>query len=260
MLNELPPIALPAGKKIFFASDFHLGAPAGEQSRDRERKIVRWLEDIRHEAAAIFLMGDLFDFWFEYRHAVPKGGIRLQGKLAELSDSGLPLVIFTGNHDMWMKNYFPEEFGIPVYRSPKSVQIGSKRFLIGHGDGLGPGDKRYKIMKRVFQSSFSHWLYSWLHPDIGIRLAQAWSNKSRASNKGKDDIFLGEDEWLLAYCRHKQTQEHHDYYVFGHRHLPLHLEVSPESHYINLGEWINHYTYGIFDGHKMELQTYQGNV
>lgn len=259
MAKELPPIVLPAGKKVFFASDFHLGAPSAAKSRERERKIVRWLEQIREEAAAIFLMGDLFDFWFEYKHAVPKGGIRLQGKLAELSDSGIPLTIFTGNHDMWMKNYFPDELGIPVFRHPKTIQVGNCRFLIGHGDGLGPGDKRYKIMKRVFQSPFSYWLYSWVHPDIGIKLAQVWSNKSRAKNKGKDEIFLGENEWLLAYCRYKEKQTHHDYYVFGHRHLPLHLEVGDNSYYINLGEWINYYTYGVFDGHNMELKTFETN-
>lgn len=257
LYKELPPLAVPTGKKVFFASDFHLGAPNQEQSRDRERKIVRWLDSIREEACAIFLMGDLFDFWFEYKHAVPKGGIRLQGKLAELSDSGLPLTIFTGNHDMWMKNYFPEEFGIPVYRHPRSISIGKKRFMIGHGDGLGPGDTRYKVMKKVFQSSFSYWLYSKLHPDLGIRIAQMWSGKSRASNHEKDSVFLGDDEWLLAYCRYKEQQEHHDYYVFGHRHLPLDLEVGTSSHYINLGEWINYYTYGEFDGQHMALKTFE---
>lgn len=257
MAKQLPPISLPAGKKIFFASDFHLGAPNKESSRERERKIVRWLDMVSNDAAAIFLMGDLFDFWFEYKYAVPKGGIRLQGKLAELSDGGLPLTIFTGNHDMWMKNYFPEELGIPVYRDPKSIEIGNKRFHLAHGDGLGPGDQRYKLMKRVFQSPFSHWLYGWLHPDIGIRLAHMWSNQSRASNKGKDDIFLGEDEWLLAYCRYIENLEHHDYYVFGHRHLPLDLEVTENSRYVNLGEWINHYTYGEFDGQSMALKIFE---
>lgn len=260
MSRELPPITLAAGKKVFFASDFHLGAPNKEKSLERERKIVRWLEQVRPEAAAIFLMGDLFDFWFEYKHAIPKGGVRLQGKLAELSDSGLPIIIFTGNHDMWMKNYFPEELGIPVYRHPTSILIGSCRFLIGHGDGLGPGDTRYKLMKKVFESPFSYWLYRWLHPDVGIKLASMWSGKSRASNKKKDDVFLGDDEWLLAYCRYKEKQQHHDYYVFGHRHLPLHLEVASNSQYINLGEWINYCTYGVFDGNKMFLQTFEADA
>jgi UDP-2,3-diacylglucosamine hydrolase len=260
LANELSPIVLTPGKKVFFASDFHLGAPNKEQSRERERKIVRWLDSISPNAAAIFLMGDLFDFWFEYRHAVPKGGIRLQGKLAELSDSGLPIIIFTGNHDMWMKNYFPEEFGIPVYKNPRSLTIGERRFFMGHGDGLGPGDTRFKVMKKVFQSPLSHWLYSLLHPDIGIGIAQKWSGRSRASNHKKDEVFLGDKEWLLAYCRYKQQQEHHDYYVFGHRHLPLHLEVDADSHYINLGEWINYYTYGEFDGHKMELKTFEEDI
>lgn len=248
---------LPPGKKVYFASDFHLGAPNPEASRQREKKIIRWLESIQDDAAMLFLMGDLFDFWFEYKHAVPKGSIRLQGKLAEMSDSGLPVLIFSGNHDMWMRNYFPDELGIPVYHELQSVSINNTLFLLGHGDGLGPGDRKYKILKKVFRNPLSNWLFSKIHPDLGIGIANAWSKNSRAGNLEKDNQFLGDQEWLLSYCREQEKQQHHDYYVFGHRHLPLNLEVTPDSRYINLGEWISHYTYGVFDGQKMEISTFE---
>lgn len=253
---DLSHIKLPEGKKVYFASDFHLGAPSPHKSRERERKIVRWLESIEADAAMLFLMGDLFDFWFEYKHAIPKGGIRLQGKLAEMSDKGLPIAIFSGNHDMWMRDYFPEELGIPVYHDLKSISINNTRFLLGHGDGLGPGDRKYKMLKKVFRSPLSNWLFGKVHPDLGIGIANAWSKGSRASNMEKDDIFLGDDEWLLAYCREAEKQHHHDYYVFGHRHLPMDLEVTPQSRYINLGEWLSHYSYGVFDGHKMGIHKF----
>lgn len=255
-MQRLPDIQLTEGKQLYFASDFHLGAPNPKESLKRERRIVSWLEEVRSKAAAIFLMGDLFDFWFEYKHAVPKGGVRLQGKLAELADSGLPIYIFSGNHDMWMKDYFPKEFGIPVYHEPHEVLVNDKLFLIGHGDGLGPGDRRYKLLKRVFRNSFSQWLFGKLHPDLGIGIANAWSQQSRSHNQKKDEEFLGDDEWLLAYCKHKEAQKHHDFYVFGHRHLPLDLAVGNNARYINLGEWISHNTYGAFNGQDMELLTF----
>ena len=255
MMN-LQPIQLQKGKKIYFASDFHLGAPNQDQSLQREKKIVRWLKNIEADAQALFLMGDLFDFWFEYRHAVPKGGVRLQGKLAELSDGGLPITIFSGNHDMWMKDYFPQEFGIPVYHGLRKIQINDRSMLLGHGDGLGPGDRRFKMLKKVFRNPLSIWLFGKVHPDLGIGIANAWSKTSRASHMEKDNIFLGEDEWLLAYCKEIEQQQHHDYYVFGHRHLPLNLEVSPQSRYINLGEWLSHFTYGTFDGQQFDLKKF----
>lgn len=254
---NLKDIRLPAGKKIYFASDFHLGAPNRQKSLQREKRIVRWLDSIRTDAHALFLVGDLFDFWFEYKHAVPKGGVRLQGKLAEMSDEGLPIYIFSGNHDMWMKNYFPEEFGIPVYHQPVSFCINESRFMLGHGDGLGPGDRRFKMLKKVFRNPFSIRLFGLVHPDLGIGIANLWSKTSRESHMEKDSIYLGEGEWLLAYCKETEKREHHDYYVFGHRHLPLNLEVAAGSRYINLGEWLSHNTYGVFDGHKMELQHYK---
>lgn len=254
----LPRLESLQGKKLFFASDFHLGVPNREASLQRERRIIAWLESIRSEAHTIYLLGDIFDFWFEYKHAIPKGFIRLQGKLAELRDAGIPIVFFTGNHDMWMFDYFQKELGIPIYRDPQVLSVGSHRLLIGHGDGLGPGDSTYKILKKFFNSSFCQWLFGWLHPNIGIGIANYWSHSSRISNTRKEEEkFQGEDnEFLMVYCRELESREHHDFYVFGHRHLPLDLRINDKSRYINLGEWVNFNTYASYDGVNMELKTF----
>lgn len=246
------------GKKIYFASDFHLGVPNKEQSLVRERKIIRWLDTIKTDAHSIYLLGDIFDFWFEYRHAIPKGFIRFQGKLAELRDSGIPIIFFTGNHDMWMFDYFPKELDIPIYRHPIQLEIGEHKLMIGHGDGLGPGDHTYKLLKKVFSSRTCQWLFARIHPNLGIGIANYWSRKSRISNSDGDDQFHEENEYLWQYCQRVEGREHHDYYVFGHRHLPLDMEVNDNSRYINLGEWVNYSTYGVYDGHSFELLTFEG--
>ena len=258
-MDAVDSVALPPGQHIYFASDFHLGTRPPAQSREREARIVRWLTGIEADAAALFLVGDVFDFWFEYRHAIPKGFSRLQGKLAELADGGLPITLFTGNHDMWIGQYFTDELGIPVYRQPRPYQLGSKQFLVGHGDGLGPGDHTYKRLKRVFESGLARRAFRWLHPDIGIGLAQAWSRRSRISNVEKgEEVFRGEAyEWLWHYCREVEARRHHDYYIFGHRHLPLNLAVSPTSRYVNLGEWVSARTYGVFDGETVRLEVFE---
>jgi UDP-2,3-diacylglucosamine hydrolase len=261
-MPEIENIPLTPGHKAYFASDFHLGTPSPEQSRLRERAVVDWLDTVRHDASIIFLVGDVFDFWFEYKRSIPKGFIRLQGKLAELTDAGLPIVLFTGNHDMWMDSYFTQEMGIPVYRNPRTYTIGNKRFLIGHGDGLGPGDYTYKKLKRVFESRLAMRLFRFVHPDLGIGIAQAWSRRSRISNQEKgEENFLGEDrEWLMQYCREIEALEHHDFYIFGHRHLPLDLAVSTNSRYINLGEWVSAKTYAVFDGETTQLKKWSIDV
>lgn len=256
-MPEQSVIPMAPGQKIYFASDFHLGTPTPEKSRERERAVVGWLETVRPDAAAIFLVGDVFDFWFEYKHTIPKGFSRLQGKLAELTDAGLPITLFTGNHDMWMFDYFTSEMGIPVYREPRVYEAAGKRFYIGHGDGLGPGDHVYKQLKKVFESSLARWLFRWLHPDLGIALATAWSRQSRISGGDEWEKFLGEEnEWLFQYSREIEQKQHHDFYIFGHRHLPLDLNVSPNSRYLNLGEWIYNRTYGVFDGTEMKLERF----
>ncbi|WP_461597534.1 UDP-2,3-diacylglucosamine diphosphatase [Winogradskyella sp.] len=248
---------IPKGKKIYFASDNHLGAPTMEASRPREKKFVAWLDDIKQDAAAIFLMGDLFDFWFEYKTVIPKGFTRTLGKLAEISDAGIPVYYFVGNHDLWMNGYFEDELNIPVFHTPQEFTFNNTSFFIGHGDGLGPGDKGYKRMKKVFTSPFFQWLFRWLHPDIGVRIAQYFSVKNRLISGDDDAKFLGEDnEWLVAYCKRKLEEKHRDYFIFGHRHLPLDIELNNTSKYINLGDWIQYYTYGVFDGESLQLRKY----
>ncbi|MCC2546851.1 UDP-2,3-diacylglucosamine diphosphatase [Hymenobacter sp. BT175] len=255
--TQLPDLALPAGKQVYFASDFHLGAPTAASSAERERRIVRWLDSIAPDAAAIYLLGDIFDFWFEYRHAIPRGFIRLQGKLAELTDAGIPVTFFTGNHDMWMFDYFTKELGIPIMRHAVSQRIGGKMFHIGHGDGLGPKDHVYKVLKRVFASPVAQWLFARLHPNFGIGIANAWSRRSRIQNAEADAKYFGDDEWLLVYCREQEQRQHHDYYVFGHRHLPLDVPVGPGSRYVNLGEWVNYCSYAAYDGKQLELRHFE---
>jgi len=248
-------------QKVYFASDNHLGAPTTELSLPRERKFVNWLNDAKEDAAAIFLMGDLFDFWFEYKKVVPKGFTRTLGKLAEISDSGIPIFYFVGNHDLWMNGYFEEELGIPVFHKPQEFQLNNALFYIGHGDGLGPGDKGYKRMKKVFTNPFFRWLFKWIHPDIGVRLAQYLSVKNKLISGDEDATFLGEDnEWLAQYSRRKLEEKYRDYFVFGHRHLPLEIKLNPSSKYINLGDWITYYTYGEFDGNSFNLKSYDSSL
>ncbi|HEX8356668.1 MAG TPA: UDP-2,3-diacylglucosamine diphosphatase [Segetibacter sp.] len=246
---------VPSGKKIYFLSDFHLGAPNHESSLQRERKIVAFLDNIRHRAAAIFIVGDMFDFWFEYKHVTPKGYVRLLGKLAEITDSGIPVHFFVGNHDMWMRGYFEKELNIPVYFEPKDFTLNGKKFFIGHGDGLGPEDHGYKMMKSVFRNPVCQWMFGFLHPAIGIGLANYFSRSSRKKTGNADDIFLGEEkEWLVIFARQILAKEHYDYFIFGHRHLPLHIKLTDRSTYINLGDWIKHFTYAEFDGTDTQLK------
>lgn len=244
-------------KKIYFASDQHFGAPTTKLSKIREQKFVSWLDTIKTDAEVIFLLGDLFDFWFEYKKVVPKGFIRVLGKLAELRDSGIQIYFFVGNHDLWMQDYFETELNIPTFHKPQEFTFNNKLFLIGHGDGLGPGDKGYKRMKKVFTNPFSKWLYKWLHPDVGVTLAQYLSVKNKLISGEEDVKFLGEEnEWLVHYCKRKLTKKQYDYFVFGHRHLPMEIQLTKNSKYINTGDWISHFTYAIFNGEQMVLKSY----
>ncbi len=246
-------------KKIYFASDFHLGAPNPERSRERELRIIQWLNEVSKDASDIFLVGDVFDFWFEYKHAIPKGFSRLQGKIAELTDSGIKVHYFIGNHDMWVFNYFEDELGVKMYRDNTDFEFGGKHFMVGHGDGYGPGDYGYKFIKKVFSNSICQWLFGWIHPNLGIGMANFWSGRSRSANSGSVEKFLGEEnEWLAIYSKEVLETKHYDFFIFGHRHLPLDLKVGENSRYINLGEWINYNTYGVFDGDQFELKEFKG--
>lgn len=245
-------------KKTYFASDFHLGVDARLTSQEREKQIVRWLEMAARDAEAIYLVGDIFDFWFEYKRVIPKGFTRLLGKLAELTDNGIPIYYFTGNHDMWVFQYFEEELGIPTYRAPIEREIGGKKFLIGHGDGLGPGDHGYKFLKKVFSNKLSQWVFARLHPNLGIHLGNYFSGTSRHKNK-ESATFLGEDqEWLCQYANESIQTKDIDYFVFGHRHIPIdRLLKNGKSRYINLGEWLSHNSYAVFDGENISLERFE---
>ena len=246
-------------KKIYFASDFHLGVPSFELSLVREKKIVRWLDSIKADAEEIYLVGDIFDFWWEYKYTIPKGQTRLLGKIAELTDSGIKVHFFTGNHDLWMRDYFIEELGVTVNKAPIRKIYNHKSFVIGHGDGLGPGDGWYKFLKKCFMNPFLIWCFNALHPNIGFWIARRSSKRSRIVTGDSDKEFLGDDnEWLLTYCKEEIKKEHTDFYIFGHRHLPLDLKVSETSRYINLGEWINYCSYAVFDGEKLESKIFEG--
>jgi UDP-2,3-diacylglucosamine hydrolase len=252
-------MTLTSGKKIYFLSDFHLGAPDHASSLERERKIVQFLDEIKDQAAEIFFVGDMFDFWYEYRTVVPKGFVRLLGKIGELSDAGIPMHFFVGNHDMWMKNYFQQEFNMPVYYAPVEFERNGKKFLIGHGDGLGPGDHGYKRLKKVFRNPVSQFLFGIFPPMLGMGLANYMSRRSRAQTGTKEEVFLGEDkEWLVIYCKEVLQQKKMDFFVFGHRHLPIDFRLNESSRYINLGDWIRYFTYAVFDGEDMELKSYTG--
>jgi len=246
------------GKKIYFASDFHLGIPDRAASLEREKRVVRWLDEAAKDAAEIFLVGDLFDAWFEYKRAVPKGYVRLLGKIAELCDKGLPVHIFTGNHDMWMFGYLEEECGAKLHREPIGREWNGKKFLIGHGDGLGPGDKGYKFIKKVFRNKACQWLYARLHPNFGIWLAEYFSRKGYDKKEAQRQ-YLGDDkEYLVQYCKSALKEKQVDYFIFGHRHLPLDVKVGEHSRYINLGDWLAYNTYAVFDGTDVQLKTFEG--
>lgn len=246
-----------AGKKLYFLSDFHLGVPTYEKSLEREKRIVHFLESIRSDAQEIYLLGDVFDFWFEYKTVVPRGYVRLLGKIAELTDSGIPIHYFTGNHDMWTFDYLEKELNVKIHRKPIEKIYSGKRFYIGHGDGLGPGDHGYKFIKKVFASPLCQWLFARLHPNFGIGLANYFSKKSRTATGDSDEKFLGEEkEWLIIYSKEILAKQHYDYLIFGHRHLPLDFKIN-SSRYLNLGDWIRYNSYAEFDGEELKLKYFE---
>lgn len=248
---------LPPGKKIYFLSDFHLGAPDYASSLVREKRIVQFLNEIKEDASIIFIVGDLFDFWYEYKKVVPKGFVRILGKLAELTDNGIIIKFFVGNHDMWMNGYFEKELNIEVFYEPEEFEFNGKMFLVGHGDGLGPGDRRYKFMKRVFRNKLSQRLFGMLHPTAGIGIADYFSRKSRAATGKEDEQFLGEEkEWLIIYSKEILEKRQVDFFIFGHRHLPVEVRLAAGSIYINLGDWIKYNSYAVFTGETLKLKYY----
>jgi UDP-2,3-diacylglucosamine hydrolase len=240
-------------KKIYFASDFHLGSSNKEENIIREKKIISWLNYIEKDAKAIYLLGDIFDFWFEYKKVVPKGFVRLLGKISELTDKGIDIHYVVGNHDMWMDNYLEQEIGLKLHCKEFIIKEDDKLIFLGHGDGLGKGDYKYKILKKIFSSNLCKWFFSRLHPNFGIGLGQAWSNKSR---KTQENLINEENEILAGYCKEQQKNNPVDYYVFGHRHIPMEIKIDERANYINLGDWIHHYSYAVYSDQKLELKKF----
>lgn len=248
--------------KIYFASDFHFGIPDRAQSRVREDLFVAWLDAVKEDAAEIFLMGDLFDFWFEYRTAIPKGYSRLLGKLAEITDRGIKVHLFRGNHDMWAFSYLTEELHIQLHREPEFRQFGNKSFYLAHGDGLGPGDRGYKFIKKVFANRFNQWLFRMFHPDFGISMALFWSRRSRHANMQKEEADENRNirliETRLVHHSEALLRDHPglDYLVYGHYHFPYEKKLTDRSTMIVLGDWLTHFTYGEFDGERFNLKSF----
>lgn len=249
-----------AGKNVYFASDFHLGIPDEESSFEREKRIIRWLDSIFADCEALFIVGDIFDFWFEYKLVVPKGFVRLQAKLAAFADAGIPVHVFHGNHDLWQFGYFEKELGVKVYAEPQVFEFSGKRFFVGHGDGLGPGQAKFKFILSVYRNRFFQWLFSFVHPSIGIGTANWFSHQSKLKTFDGNFTFYGEKEHLIQFCRNYPDRERIDYFVFGHRHLPMIYPLSEQSAYVNLGDWIGFNSYAVFNLHKLELKTFESDV
>ena len=250
-------IKLNKGKSIYFSSDNHLGAPNYSDSLIREKLFISWLDKIKTDAQVIFLLGDLFDFWFEYYKSVPKGFTRVLGKLAELSDSGIKIYFFVGNHDYWTRNYFQKEIGMEVLKKPTEFKINNKLFFIGHGDGLGPGDFKYKFLKRIFRNPLFIFLFRINYPWFGIPLGNFFSRKNKILSGNNIKFKSKENEILYHFCKKKLNVKHYDFFVFGHRHLPLKIELSNNSYYFNTGDWINHYSFLHFKDDSLELKYFK---
>jgi UDP-2,3-diacylglucosamine hydrolase len=242
-------------KKIFFASDFHLGLPAGSNPLDREKKIVNWLNSIAPEAKEIYLIGDIFDFWWEYKLVVPKGFTRFLGTISTMTDSGIPIHLFTGNHDMWMGKYLVYECGVILHTSPLLTSFNGKAFYLAHGEGLGTRDIFYTILLYIFRNRPLQVLYSALHPLIGVGIGHRWSLNSRLG-KGISAPFLGEEkEDLIRYSKNILEKEHVDYFLYGHRHLAMTFKLNTGAEIFFLGDWIQKGYYAEWNGFELILRT-----
>jgi len=242
-------------KKIYFVSDVHLGAQSLDNIQEREKSFSRWLEEIRKDAGMLFLMGDIFDFWFDYKSVIPRGFTRTLGKIAEIADDGIPVHFFTGNHDLWVFDYLSSELGVHVHHEECMMTLYGKKFFLAHGDGLDAGDKKYLFLKKIFTNKILQKLFSMLHPNIAFSIAHAWSKKSRL-NKGLDFTFR-ENDGIYEYAKALSKKESFEYFVVGHRHLMINRLLANKAHFIILGNWITYNSYGVFDGETFELKRYK---
>ena len=250
------------GNKLYFITDAHLGV--GADTREREKELCHLLDEMQHDAAMIVFLGDMFDFWFSYRHVVPRGHIRILGKMAELADKGIEMHYFIGNHDMWLFDYLEKEMSITMHGEPTLITFGGKHFLMGHGDGLGHLDRHYDLLKRVFRGRFNQKLFSILPEWMTFGLALRWSDSSKQKHKREDLSFKGEEgEGILRYCKQRVQTEDIDYCVFGHRHTPISTTLSVKSNghdvqYVNVGNWFTERSYAEYDGTVLRLIVVKG--
>lgn len=243
--------------KIYFLSDVHLGSSSHTDGYDTERKLCRWLDMVKRDAKAVYLLGDIFDYWFEYKYVVPKGFVRVLGKLAELTDSGVEIHFFIGNHDIWLTDYLDRECGLILHFEPFVAQYDDTRFYLAHGDGLGDDNKLFGILRKIFHSRFLRKCYSAIHPRWTVPLAHAWSNHSRKS--GGEWEYFGEDKEHLVLFAKQKLKEMPDvnFFVFGHRHILLDLSISDTARVAILGDWIRYFSYGVFEEGNFELRTFE---
>jgi UDP-2,3-diacylglucosamine hydrolase len=244
-----------AGKRIYFASDLHLGLPTHKESLPREKLFIKWLDSIKPDAAELYLLGDIFDFWFEYRQVVPKGYNRFIGKIAEFTDAGIPVYFFSGNHDVWMFNYFQDELGVEVHHKPLIKEILNKKFFLAHGDGLGKGDIGYKLLKSIFTNPALQWLFARLHPNFSLWFGNQWSVSSRYSKELTHE-FRGEAELITKFTRAELERHHFDFFIFGHWHSPVIHPLNESSNLVILGDWLVNNTYSVWDGEALKLMRF----
>lgn len=247
-------------KNIYFLSDAHLGSWAIPHSRQHERRLVRFLDEIKDKAQAVYLLGDMFDFWYEYKYVVPKGYTRLLGKISELTDMGVEVHFFTGNHDIWCKDYFETECGMIVHHEPITVELADQVFLLGHGDGLGDPSRTFRIIRYLFRNRFCQRMFSMIHPRWAMLFGYTWAKHSRLKHEADDGEppYMGEDkEYMVVYAK-QYLKSHPDvnFFIFGHRHIELDLMLSRSSRIIILGDWITQFTYAVFDGEHMFVENY----
>lgn len=246
-------------KNIYFLADAHLGSLAIPHQRTQERRLVRFLDSIKHKASAIYLLGDMFDFWNEYKYVVPKGYIRFLGKISELTDMGVEVHYFTGNHDIWTYGYLEKECGVILHTQPETVEIYDKIFFLAHGDGLGDPDAKFKFLRKMFHNRTCQKLLNFVHPWWGMQLGLNWAKHSRLKRAdGKEAPFMGEDkEYLILFTKeYMKTHSNIDYFIFGHRHIELEMKMSRKTELVILGDWIWQFTYAVFDGEHMFIQQY----
>lgn len=247
--------------KIYFVSDVHLGAPAFTDNHEREKRFARWLDSISNDVQELYLMGDIFDFWWEYKKVVPRGFTRILGRIANFTDRGIPVHFFTGNHDLWVFDYLPSELGVIVHRNEVIRQFGSKKFFLAHGDGLDAGDVGYNRLKKIFTNKKLQWWYSRLHPNLALHIAHKWAGSSRkAKLKKKEEEFNVNKDGMYKFAQNYLTEEPIDYFIFGHRHVMADIQMNEKTRFVLLGDWIKNFSYGVFDGTNFELKVFNDNT